>query len=416
MLKNLKIKDWRQFSNVDIDFHDRLTILTGVNGSGKTTVVNVLSTLFGWQASFPGRREDTTSASELSVDIEIGAKDIKTVLFESAWGEKNPSVYSLYQGTKPNVKLLGTSIHSNRPKLSYERLIDIPTKAPSKAEIFKEYTNYMKTYHRDKTSSYSMGKYSRHSLEAGTDNPAMLIIKQNLVALALFGFGNAVISGNEDAKSIFESYEDLLRKILPTSLGFNKIKINSEEVMLETDTTSFPIDGVSGGISSLIDITWQIFLLCEDENHTYTVIIDEPENHLHPQLQRTIMTTLLTAFPNVQFVIATHNPLIITSSKDCSIYALTYDETTESKKVRSQKLDDINLSSTSNKILHQILGVESTIPEWVIAETKGIIAKYSELPFTIENADKMENELASIGLAEHTDHLLEKVLSTDGVT
>ena len=47
--KRLQIQSWRQFRDLDIEFHARLTIITGGNGAGKTTVLNLLSRHFGWQ-------------------------------------------------------------------------------------------------------------------------------------------------------------------------------------------------------------------------------------------------------------------------------------------------------------------------------------------------------------------------------
>ena len=52
MFKRLKISDWRQFSNVDISFHPHLTVLTGANGAGKTTILNLLSQSTGWDPQF----------------------------------------------------------------------------------------------------------------------------------------------------------------------------------------------------------------------------------------------------------------------------------------------------------------------------------------------------------------------------
>lgn len=47
--KFLEISEWQQFTNVAIKFHDRLTVLTGANGSGKTTVLNLLAKHYGWE-------------------------------------------------------------------------------------------------------------------------------------------------------------------------------------------------------------------------------------------------------------------------------------------------------------------------------------------------------------------------------
>ena len=45
------------------------------------------------------------------------------------------------------------------------------------------------------------------------------------------------------------------------------------------------------------------------------VIIDELEQHLHPKWQKEILPALKKNFPNVQFVIATHSPLVISGAK-----------------------------------------------------------------------------------------------------
>lgn len=52
MFTRLNIKEWRQFSDVDIVFHNHLTVLTGANGAGKTTILNLLSKSTGWNPQF----------------------------------------------------------------------------------------------------------------------------------------------------------------------------------------------------------------------------------------------------------------------------------------------------------------------------------------------------------------------------
>lgn len=52
--KNLTISGWRQFHNVSIDFHPRLTVITGANGAGKSSLLGLLTQHFGWQKLFLG--------------------------------------------------------------------------------------------------------------------------------------------------------------------------------------------------------------------------------------------------------------------------------------------------------------------------------------------------------------------------
>lgn len=52
MFSRIRIENWRQFSNVEIDFHEHLTVLTGANGAGKTTILNLLSKSIGWTPQF----------------------------------------------------------------------------------------------------------------------------------------------------------------------------------------------------------------------------------------------------------------------------------------------------------------------------------------------------------------------------
>lgn len=56
------------------------------------------------------------------------------------------------------------------------------------------------------------------------------------------------------------------------------------------------------------------------------VLIDEPETHLHLEMQYEIMPLLTNIFPNIQFIIATHSPAVISSIKNALIFDITTKE------------------------------------------------------------------------------------------
>lgn len=46
------------------------------------------------------------------------------------------------------------------------------------------------------------------------------------------------------------------------------------------------------------------------------VLIDEIDLHLHPKWQRTIIGSLSKTFPNIQFIVSTHSPVILSGAMD----------------------------------------------------------------------------------------------------
>lgn len=72
-----------------------------------------------------------------------------------------------------------------------------------------------------------------------------------------------------------------------------------------------------------------------DTSESFVALIDEPENHLHPELQKNFLGNLIKAFPKVQFIVATHNPFMISAVRDSNVYVLNYNEL---NKVFSTKL------------------------------------------------------------------------------
>jgi predicted ATPase len=59
----LMLGGWRQFDDIDLDLSRRLTIVTGANGAGKTTILNLLIQHFGWASQFVARAQFHTLTS-----------------------------------------------------------------------------------------------------------------------------------------------------------------------------------------------------------------------------------------------------------------------------------------------------------------------------------------------------------------
>jgi predicted ATP-binding protein involved in virulence len=69
------------------------------------------------------------------------------------------------------------------------------------------------------------------------------------------------------------------------------------------------------------------------------VLIDEVDMHLHPTWQRSIVSRLTSTFPNCQFILTTHSPLVISDYENVLVYSLDNGEVSQ---VPSQYGEDAN--------------------------------------------------------------------------
>ena len=204
-------------------------------------------------------------------------------------------------------------------------------------------------------------------------------------------------------------FVEALRIMLPESLGFMDIAVRPPDVVLVTTSGEFILDAASGGIMTIVDLTWRLHMFSQ-KHARFVVTIDEPENHLHPTMQRTLMRRLLTTFPQAQFIIATHSPFMVSSVRDSNVYVLRYVNTetdeaqggeqisaSESTRVISQGLDSVNKAGNASEILREVLGVRATIPEWVEDHLATIVARYREREITPEVLSELRGELTHLG-------------------
>lgn len=390
------IKDWQQFAEIDISFHPRATIITGSNGSGKTTILSMLAKHRGWlpfalatpkNDSAKGIRYFSLRRSkhrQEESDRTIGTLTYTNGLVASfVVPEVGAAQYQVQIYHQQHVRFF--YIPSHRQIFSYRRVGQISTVRKEKTAAFDEIQNNQ------------LNKYMGNGVE-----PSSFIMKNTLLGWIVNGYGvhngsKAIMPPDAQQVQNFEGFRDVLRLILPKSIGFEDLEVRDYEIIFvcNNGADEFLLETVSGGISALIDIAWQIYMFDTETNEPFTVVIDEVENHLHPSMQRTLLPNLLEAFPHARFIVSTHSPLVVTSVEDASVYALRYDD---NKKVRSHLLDFRSEVKNAVDILDEVLGVSTTIPPWAVVKLEAILKKHSDVDPTAESLAQLRSELADSGL------------------
>ena len=374
-VSRLVVKSWRQFRNVDLVFHPSLTIITGANGAGKTTLLNMLGPHFSWSGQLLTRRP----TSVVDTSHEAAGQ-----IYYSNGGRSPLLQYSGAPGISaaplqiPQMEMVpGLFINSHRSISSYQQLKSLPAR-------FSEWQTLQQDFASEIWNRYS-GNSSQHS--------PLYRMKEALVAAAMYAYGNSAVRKNESALELWEGYQEVLRRFLPASLQFSKLEVEDAEIVIVTENAEFPLEAISGGISAMFELSWQIFLRQKDQE-AFTVCIDEPENHLHPELQRSIIPSLLAAFPNVTFIVATHSPHVVTSTPDSNVYALHPDD---DGSVSSSYITGINATATSDETLMSVLGLDSALPIWASSKIRQLMDEMPTSP-TARQLREFRDELNRLGL------------------
>ena len=131
----------------------------------------------------------------------------------------------------------------------------------------------------------------------------------------------------------FKQIIEVLKQILP---DIEDIRIDLDEY-LARPTAKFltPFGwvrlsslglGYRTTIAWMVDLAVRLFKRYPDSEDPLAepaiVLVDEIDLHMHPQWQRTIMEFLTERFPNTQFIVTAHSPLVVQAAQDANIVLL----------------------------------------------------------------------------------------------
>lgn len=455
-VRHLGLKNIRRLDHLDLVFDDRLTVLIGENATGKTTICENLTKGLSWVLSGI-RRENIEGICLTDNDIKNGEIEAEVSL-DLQLDEHNPIHFSLahslqdggeaqqsnlstlreyctvirecittngcevtlplfifYSVNRPNFVRGARKIHLNRMS-AYDYALDEKVRISDMIEWFVTLENLSSQESDAELRDLEQFKALLISTLGDFlgEEKAADSLKRSLLEDALSGIQQKIADTDEKiallkcrpystAKKLKTLVNDTVKWLIPNaSRIFVDRSTGKDRVVLDIYGELHDIQYLSHGQRSVLfmvaDLLSRLEILnphLEDPRQSPgIVIIDEIELHLHPTWQQTIIDSLLQLFPNMQFIITTHSPQVISTVHKDQIRFLKNDVKSNRVKVHAPNFQTRGLSA--DNILLRILNI-SDVPD--VLEHQ----QYQELEKLIENGlgDTEEGQILYQILEKH---------------
>lgn len=334
-LNKISLKNFRCFEEIGMKFHPEFNILVGVNGTGKTAILEAIRIAIGSLYSDFDKIEGKIASPNITVDdvrlhngemqYEVNiASDIQVedylspdnsqfILWDRNVERYNGATkYVNAQSLKGVSKEIQSIIRKGEEKT-------IPLIAHYPTDRFKK---EKKTIGLEADGSRLRGYYNALDLTTNIGfflniykTETLWELQHSLQSEVLASVNNAVMSCVDDCRRI---YHDVKKDELI-------IQLTNDELI----PFHLLSDGVRNILAMVMELAFRSYLLNPHLGvdaplkTTGIVLIDEIDLHLHPAWQKKVINDLRRAFPNIQFIVSTHAPLVIGSLKKGEIFSIS---------------------------------------------------------------------------------------------
>lgn len=339
-LGSVRIDNFRAIAHATIPLHPQLTVLIGENATGKTTILEAIATaLWPLVRKFTSSSRPGINVTEFDFRGEAGTEHLGEPFRATSLGVHLESTigpigshYRLNQEFADHVVVRGD--HERRSAEWISRVLERGETAPVLA------------YYRDNRGQFHGGREPmgrRHS--------------QGRQAAYLLAFGARVYF--DEAVAWFEEMENAeLRDQREHGPEFRDPRLSAVRKAVEKlvpevsdlrmlgrpprlamtlhaegqDSQVLAASQLSSGFRTMVALAMDLARRMADLNPHLTdptassgvVLIDEVDLHLHPRWQQLVVRGLLDAFPNVQFVMSTHSPQVLTTLRQENVLKLEW--------------------------------------------------------------------------------------------
>lgn len=146
----------------------------------------------------------------------------------------------------------------------------------------------------------------------------------------------------------------------------DRLSLSKGKLTIHQFDEEYTLDDISDGYKTIIALASDIMQTLSIDQASYhsaqgIVLIDELGNHLHPRWRMRIVDSLRRTFPNLQFIVSTHEPLCLRGLTHGEVTVLVRDKANSIRALDHNVLPDHNLLRVDQLLTSDLFGLLDTM-------------------------------------------------------
>lgn len=316
-IDSLHIKNIGPFKEAGVEFataadlasgEQPITIITGMNGAGKSIVIDSIRAILSCQEM---ERNIVADDKDFCVDLVLEYDGIGTKHLSASKLQYGRFQYADYQ----NLHRLFSQGYS-MPEKVYGWVADYwSSKLPSDSFQIK---NMVSIEHSKVLKDSMLGKKSNVALT-------------NFICQVDYLRSSEMPKEKVLGESLYSTVKSIINECLDNG-EFLYVRRTDSTPIVRQNGIELSLEKLSSGniflIEHLVMLLCKMYSVCvlnEMDPADITripgiLLIDEIENHLHPKWQKKILGIIRRTFPNLQIILTTHSPFVVSSIEGARVY------------------------------------------------------------------------------------------------